>query len=516
MRTSVVVGTLAILGLAAGGGYYGLEVYPQQLFRTGLDQALATLPPGTTASYKTAHYSVLAHQAVVTGLSVHGEIPGDAPQPFDVTVATVEATNPNLDFSGLWARAIATRTAFGPDTALPVADAVTISGMTVHSSTIDLTEERIHAAKLRLYPWALLHDGMPSWKDLLSALTPGNGRRDVGNLPTILRAEAAVMAGIAYDNYEAGPTRITETLAGTDIRYDVGKMTSDAFDRGTIKGGSAESITFNGSQFGLVSIDHVALGSIDVRQPMTRLISGEPLSSALLNGVTIGQIEYSGITAQLPGRAATHIRNLSLGPLGFARGIPVSAKLGWTDLIVSRSQVSDQGAKDVFDELGLDTMTTSFTFAYDWDVAKQQMSVHDTVLKVKELGTISISAELTDAIPNAASMSQIRLAHAKLRFDDASLVDRVLRAGAVQSGTDPVAYRAQVVDLVRKQSGAPGFASPEMEAACQAAGDFLASPHALSIELSPPQPVPVAALQGMRQSPGMLATALGLVVSTAQ
>ncbi len=56
MRTSVVVATLVVLGFAAGGAYYGLEVYPQQQFRAGLDQSLATLPPGTQASYQTAHY----------------------------------------------------------------------------------------------------------------------------------------------------------------------------------------------------------------------------------------------------------------------------------------------------------------------------------------------------------------------------------------------------------------------------------------------------------------------------
>ena len=80
-------------------GTYVFDAYTQQQFRSGLDQALASLPPGTTANYKTAHYSILSHQAVVTGLTVHGESPGTPPQPFDITAATFEENReqPNPD-----------------------------------------------------------------------------------------------------------------------------------------------------------------------------------------------------------------------------------------------------------------------------------------------------------------------------------------------------------------------------------------------------------------------------------
>jgi hypothetical protein len=193
--------------------------------------------------------------------------------------------------------------------------------------------------------------------------------------------------------------------------------------------------------------------------------------------------------------------------------VPVSGRLGWTDVSVSRAQVSDPRAQDIFDKLGLATMTMSFALAYDWDIAQRHASVHDTLLKVNELGTVTLSADLTNVMPNAAALSLAQLTHASLRFDDASLVDRVLRAGAAQSGTDPAVYRQQIEDMVRQQSETPGSASPAMTAACQAAADFIASPHSITIELAPAQPVPILALKGMTLPPGMLATMLGLTVS---
>jgi hypothetical protein len=516
MRTSVVVATLVVLGLAAGGAYYGLEVYPQQQFRTGLDQALATLPPGTTASYKTAHYSILSHEAVVTGMTVHGEIAGNPPQPYDVTAATIAAEQPNLGFADAWTHAMAAPATFGPDAPLPVAAAVTMTGLTVHSAVINLTEDSVHVTNPHLYPWALLHQGMPSWKDLQAALTPHPGPPDTTGLRNILRAEAGVVMGVGYDGYDSGPIKVTEALPGIDIQYDISKVTGDGFDRGVMKGGSVEGITFRGSKVGVISIDRATIGPIDIREPMTRLVNGEALSAALLDGIKIGRFDYNGITAQLPGQNTTHIGSVSLGPVAFANGVPVVGQLGWTDISVARAQISDPRAQQVFDRLGLQTMTMSFAFAYDWDVAQQRVSIHDTMLKINELGTLTVAADLTNAIPGPAGLARVSLAHARLQFDDASLVNRVLNAGAARAGIDPAAYRQQIVDMVRQQGNTQDVVSPALTAASNAAGDFIASPHSLTIELSPPQPVPLMALKGMNPPPATLATMFGLVVTASK
>jgi len=211
MRTPIIAALVVVLAAAAGGGYYALEVYPQQRFRTGLDQALATLPPGTTGSYKTAHYSVASHRAVVTGFTVHGEINAARPHPFDVTIDSIETENPALNFPDLWADAVAKPAALTPDTALPVADAVIVKGLTIHSDMVNISQASIHITKTRLFPWALLHDGMPSWQEIQASLTPPSDPARIADLRPLLRAEAAALLGIAYDSYEAGAVKASET-----------------------------------------------------------------------------------------------------------------------------------------------------------------------------------------------------------------------------------------------------------------------------------------------------------------
>jgi hypothetical protein len=516
MRTSVVAVVAGVLALAAGGGYYGLEVYPQQLLRADLDQALATLPAGMTASYKDAHYAVLSKRAVVTGVTVHGVIPGASPQPFDATIASVETSNPNLDFGAAWAKAAAHPAALAPDTAVAFADAVIVKGVAIHSATINGTGEAVRIDKLRLYPWALLHDGMPGWSQLQASLAPRPQPPTLADMQPVLRFEAAMMLGVAYDRYEVGVTNVAETLPGIDIAYDVRKMSGDGFDRGVMKGAGGEGVTFKSTKIGTFSVDRVSMGAIDLRAPMIRLVNGEAPSAALLDGIAIGRIEYAGITIQPPDKPSMRIGSFSIGPMAFAKGVPVSGTLAWQDISVSRLQLTDARAQEVFAKLGLETLTTSFSTSYDWDAAQQHAVLHDTTLKVNELGTLVVSAELTDVGANAGALTQARLAHARLRFDDASLVERLLRMGATQAGADPAAFRAQIADTVRQQSAAAGGDSPLLVAAGQAVADFITSPHSLTVELSPPAPVPFVALKDAATVPGEFAATLGLAVSANQ
>ena len=516
MRAWMVIAVVAVLGVAAAGSYYGLEIYPQQQFRENLDRTLATLPPGTTAAYKTVHYSVLSHRAVITGWTMHGAIPADQPVPFDITADSVEAENPNMDLAVSWGRAVANPAAFGPDTALPVAGSIAIKGLTVHSAMVNATEETAGVTRFRVYPWALLHEGMPSWADVQASLAPRTGPPELQQLQAIVRAEAAAVLGVGWDSHEAGVMKFTHTLPGVDFEYDIHKVTGGAFDRGVMQGGAADGITLTGNNLGAVSVDRVAVGALDMRQPMTRLINGEALSPALLDGIKIGRVEYVGLTAQPPDKPAFHVGRFWLGPMAFAQGMPVGGELGWADFSLSKAQLPEERSRDAFDRLGLETMTISFAAAYDWDLSGRNATVRDTVLKINELGSLTIAVELTGVASGPGALTQARLAHVRLRFDDASLVDRLLRAGATQSGADPAAYRQVIEAMVRQQATAIGGGTPAMEAAGQAVSDFIAAPGSLTIELAPPTPVPLLALQGLAMAPAAAAATLGVTVSANQ
>jgi hypothetical protein len=338
----------------------------------------------------------------------------------------------------------------------------------------------------------------------------------LNELRAILRAEAAAMLGVGWESHEAVAAKVTETFAGVDIEYDIHKMSGRAFDRGVMQGGAGDGITFSGKALGVFSVDRVAVGAVDMRQPMTRLINGAALSPELLDGIRIGRVEYTGLTAQPPGQPAFHVGGFWLGPMAFAQGMPIAGELGWTDVSISKAQLPDARARDGFDRLGLETMTISFAVAYDWDLSGKHATVRDTMLKINELGTITFAVDLTNMAAGVEGLAQARLAHARLRFDDASLVDRLLRAGAAQSGTDPAAYRLLIEAMVRQQAMTIGGGTPAMAAVGQAASDFIAAPQSLVIELAPPAPVPFLALQGLSAAPAAAAATLGVTVSANQ
>ncbi len=285
MRATVVIAVTCVLIIAAGGGYYGLEVYPHQRFRAGLDQTLATLPPGTAATFKDAQYSVLSHQAVVTGLTVRAETAGPSPRRIDVTIESIETTNPNLDFAGSWNKALANKSSLAADTPLAIADSIVAKGLTVRSSAINVTDDSVRIDNLRIYRWVLLHDGMPSLKEFQAALTTMPQPPTLADLQPLLRAEVTAMQGVAYGGYGAGTLKVSATLPGLDFAYEVNKMTGRGFDRGVLNGGTAEGIAIRGTKTGTVSIDRVAMGETDIREPMTRIVNGEARSRAVLNGI---------------------------------------------------------------------------------------------------------------------------------------------------------------------------------------------------------------------------------------
>ncbi len=478
-----------------------------------LDLAIARLPPGTTVAYKGAHYSIISHAAEVTGITVHAELPASPPRSFDIAIDRLSTDDPNLGFSAAWDAARANPAGIAPDAAVPVAGTITLKGLTVRSAVLNLTQDTAVVSHARLYPWPLLHDGIPSWDDALRSFSAASQPPTLDDLQPLLRLEAAIALGFAYDSYSVGGVKLTETLPGFAIGYDIRAVSGDGFDRGVLKSASADGIVFRNEKIGAFATDHLTMGSSDFRSPMTRIVNGEALSAALLDGARIGRVEYRGITFQAPGQPVSHAGGLFVGPVRFAQGMPVSGEMGWSEVTVSRQQLPDQKSRDAFDQLGLATMTTSFSLAYDWDVATRHATLRETMLKVNELGTLSLAADVNDVVPGAAAATQTRLVHARLRFEDASLVDRLLRAGAARSGANPAMFRQQIAMLVLRQGNTPGQASPAMVAADQAISNFITAPRTLTVELSPPVPVSFAAVQQAAASPPNLVAMLGLAVS---
>jgi hypothetical protein len=515
MRKWLVLAVVA--AIIAGGGYYAWHRFgpTEENFRAGLDQWIAQLPPGYAMTYKTAAYSVASNQATLGGVTVKGT----GAQVFDVAIDEVEVSKPSADFAAGWAQAAANPTALAQDKALPVAGSITVKGVTLHAGSASATMGSTRVDGLRLYPWALLHSGVPSWTEAQAPLLNRTQPPKLEDLLPLLRLEAAIMLGIGYDGYTAeniqasGKMPATPQMPATDVTYTVRKLSGTGFDHGSWSGGGGEGFTVQGAPFGTITIDHVTMGAMSIQKPLTQLLSGETPALGMLDGLALGQIEYAGTKVQMPDGKEIPVGTLSISKIGFSQGVPISGELAYGGLKISKALLPDARAQDAFDKLGLDTLTLSLGFSYQWDLNQKRMTVRNVAVKVDELGAVNLSADLGDVSPGPDWQTRGSLTHALLRYDDASLADRAFKAAALQANTDPAALRQQVAMMVDMRAATLGD-SPAIAAAVAAVKTFLAEPHSLTIELTPPAPVAFSALQAAgAMKPEDIAVLLGLSVT---
>jgi len=505
-----------VVVLAGAGGYYGWTRLHENIgeqFRAGLDQWIKTLPPEYAMTYKTAEYNVATNTATLGGVTFKST----SAQPFDVTLDQVEVSKPSTEFAAAWAQAMANPAALAPDKALPVAGSITIKGAASHLATGSATVASIRLDGLRLYPWALLHAGVPSWGEAQATLTKRSNPPQLADILPLLRFEASILLGIGYDAYAVDDTQValklpaTPQMQATDVTYNVRKFSGSGYDRGSRADAQAEDATIQAAPLGTITLERVSMADMKFQEPLSHILAGDPLTPAMLDGLGIGRIEYAGMRVKRPDGKEIPVGTFSLSKIGFSNGVPISGELSYAGLKLSKALLPDPRAQDAFDKLGIDTLTLSLAASYQWDLDQQRIVVRNVVLKIDELGALTLSADLAGMRPGMDVLYQGSLAHALLRYDDASLADRVLKAAASQTGTDAAAFRQQVMAMVDMRATALGNA-PAIAAIADAVKTFLGEPHSLTVELAPSAPVPFTEPLATMQ-PADIATLIGLTVS---
>jgi hypothetical protein len=524
--------------IAAGALYYGLAIYPQQRFQAALDQALRQIPAEYVTSYKTARYSWFDNRATLTGVAVQSK----GPQSFDVAIDEVVLNKPSLDLVAAWSKAAANPAALTPDQALQVVDAVDVRGLAAHGQfavttkdgaagveTVTVTAESTHVDGVRIYPWALLHAGIPSFGEAEAALAAAGPTPKLDAFLPMLHFEASLLLGFGYDGHTLNNLQETVKLEpvgsnpGMDLSYGFRRVSGGAFDRGIMKDGSLEGMTATymmalpaqqgGTIAGTGTVDRVTMAGLDARKPLGQVLAGEEPAASMLDGLTLGRIEYDGMSI-LPAGATAPIAlgSFALSDIAFSQGMPVSGRFAWDGLHLARAQISNPQFSFLMNKLGLDTLTVSIGASYKWDLDQKRIAIRDTTLKIDELGALDLQTDLSDIAAGDAWASQIRLAHALLHYHDATLTERAFRLAA--AGADPAAFRQQTIATIEQQRANLGD-NPERIAMSKAIVAFLTAPGSLTIELSPPSPVPFTTLRTAGTlPPPQLLSLIGLSVTS--
>lgn len=517
-RKWLVAGGVAIIVVAVVL-YAGLVIYPASRLRTALGQAQQFLPAGTSLSYQAAAYSLISGRASISGVTLRNSGPLAA----EVTIDRIALERPSLKLGNAWQQAESNPKALAENAAVPIAAAITFSGITIRT---DKVTEKIGSARIerpRLYPWALLHPGVPTWTEALAVLKTEPPAKSLGAFMPLLRFEAALALGVGYSGAAATDISVTaEVPAAADlpahaVTYSIARTDGPANDRGVFGAGSAEHVVLQlGAPAGTMTIERMTIARLNARQPLEAILGQSEPDPRMLDGLAIGRIAMAGMAIKPTAGDAIALGSLALSQIAVSDGVPVSAHLAWNGLRLTRAEMPDAKARLAFEQLGLDSMTINLDAAYNWELPASRLALQDIRLNVAELGSLNLSASLVGVTPSRDAFDRARLAHAVLRYRDASLIARSLKAAAMAMHADPAKFREQIVAMVRGRMSA--FAdSPAIAQAAKAVVAFLEEPRSLTIELAPPAPVALTTLRNSStMAPPELASLLGLQVTADQ
>lgn len=561
MRKIAIAAGAAVL--LAGGAYYGLFMLPDNQFRAGLDQALAGLPQGYTGHYGSAHYSLLSHVATVTDLSIKGP----EPAAFSESIAKIVVDHPALDIVDRWHRAQANPGALKPDDALPVADRIEADGIKVSGAGTKGGIASTFLSKMRIYPWALLRPGMPALKDIGQVIAAsmaaqqkitaqqkamleqaqkpqaaqdgdgdsGQAAQDAGPSPAdiaalqkqyldallpVMRIEAALFLALGYDGVDGTGLDTTITVPEgtgsplTSLHATMAKFHAGPLDRAVGGANAVENLSEDLGPAGKVAVDRASIGDMKMRDTAMRLLNDDPLSMAMLDGASIGPIEFDGTSITIPAGGTAHLDKIALSEMSFDHSFLTS--FGFT-LSGFKQNIADLDpqARDALRKFRLRTITANLGLAYQWDADKKTASLHDVAFSIAELGALQFSAELVNVDPAAGLAASPGLVKATLRYQDASLINRLLRAADAEEKLKPAelrqmreAYAANLLTML-----GPLASDPKLADSMKAIGDFAKLPRNLTITLAPPAPVPLLGLKdAVAQGPQALVDTLGLSI----
>jgi hypothetical protein len=171
-------------------------------------------------------------------------------------------------------------------------------------------------------------------------------------------------------------------------------------------------------------------------------------------------------------------------------------------------------------KLGYDALSLAYEGTTRYDPAAESLSISQHI-SAEGAGALALSmrldhypAALDAPSPAAASLllTQAQLAHLELRYDDASLVERLLKLYAASTGRDLASAQREIA--ARIEARRKGFAGkPAMLASLDRVEAFLRKPDTITLVLAPPKPLPLLALMLLgRADPDQALDALGLSV----
>lgn len=238
-------------------------------------------------------------------------------------------------------------------------------------------------------------------------------------------------------------------------------------------------------------------------------------------------VEIEGINILDESKKEVAIDSLYLATSAMEGKWPTAGELQLTGLLIDPAQYEEDGAQS-FKDLGYEKLSLDLASNFTWspqsgdldipqlDITGADMGTWAMALKIGGL-TGDVVTQLEAAKDNSeqslALLQGLTVNTVSVRFDNNSLVERVLDQQAKGAGTDRAGFVTQL------KAGLPMMLSllqnPEFQTSVSSAlSSFLDKPGSLKLEAKPGQPVPVAQIMGTAMlAPQTLPQVLGVAIT---
>jgi len=224
------------------------------------------------------------------------------------------------------------------------------------------------------------------------------------------------------------------------------------------------------------------------------------------------------------------ISSLKVDALDRVDGIIPGGTLEITGITINRDSIKDAEAAGRMAELGYDQLILDVTSVGRWDAATDKMILEKFTIKGQNAGELTITAELgsmtaamlktlqtaSETNERMEVLQKLTLNMLSIRFDNASLAERMMDMQAKQMGTTRdqlVVQLSAALPMMLSALQNPDF--QKMVAGAVTA--FLKSPQSISAVAAPAQPVPAGQIMGAAMmAPQTLPTILAVEVKANQ
>lgn len=325
------------------------------------------------------------------------------------------------------------------------------------------------------------------------------------DLGAVQTAPEAVAATWSVGNVNVKDLKISVPSEQTEIA--LGLFDVDKLGEGKLASAKLSGLKVDVKQDGaLVSLGEVAISDVDY----SSLVAGNP------SGLMVKKAALSDLLVDVPESGKISLANAMTEYTRFEQSLPAAGVSTFSGLAIT--DIRDPEGREAFQKLGYDGVSFDMEMRFDWKSDTGAFALETFKITGKDMGVFSLAFVLggldydTAASGDAfALLDTLRIESLDVRYDDNSLVGRVMKAAAADQGGDPEMIKAMILTMLDEQRRQVSK-NPIAVDAIKGLKSFVEQPKNISLALRPNEPVGYEDFMDEDQDPAALARLLGVKI----